>query len=112
MMESTTTMAAAGSAVDAATLTEALRRTAANHPDIVAVRTPDDGVSLSWADLLERVDALAGGLAKLGVGRGDRIAIMLGNRPEFHIADLAVATLGATPFSIYVTYPAEEIEFL
>jgi len=111
-MDSSTTMAAAGSAVDAATLTEALRRTAANHPDIVAVRTPDDSVSLSWAELLERVDAVAGGLASLGVGRGDRIAIMLANRPEFHIADLAVATLGATPFSIYVTYPAEEIEFL
>ena len=111
-MDSSTTMAAAGSAVDAATLTEALRRTAANHPDIVAVRTPDDSISLSWAELLERVDAVAGGLASLGVGRGDRIAIMLANRPEFHIADLAVATLGATPFSIYVTYPAEEIEFL
>jgi long-chain acyl-CoA synthetase len=105
-------LGATGSACDPETLTEAVRRTAANHPDIVAVRMPDDGVSLSWAELLERVDALAGGLAKLGVGRGDRIAIMLSNRPEFHIADLAVATLGATPFSIYVTYPAEEIEFL
>jgi long-subunit acyl-CoA synthetase (AMP-forming) len=37
---------------------------------------------------------------------------MLANRPEFHIADLATMTLGATPFSIYVTYPATEIEFL
>ena len=37
---------------------------------------------------------------------------MLSNRPEFHIADLAAVTLGATPFSIYVTYPADEIEFL
>ena len=111
-MESTTTMAAAGSAVDAATLTEALRRTAAHHPEIIAVRTPDDAVSLSWGDLLERVDALAGGLAKLGVRAGECVAIMLANRPEFHVADLAVATLGATPFSIYVTYPADEIEFL
>ena len=34
---------------------------------------------------------------------------MLGNRPEFHIVDLAAVTLGATPFSIYTTYPAEEI---
>jgi long-subunit acyl-CoA synthetase (AMP-forming) len=111
-MESTTTMAAAGSAVDAATLTEALRRTAANHPNIVAARTPDDSVSLSWAELLARVDALAGGLAKLGVHRGECVAIMLANRPEFHVADLAMATLGATPFSIYLTYPADEIEFL
>jgi long-chain acyl-CoA synthetase len=111
-MESSTTMQAAGSAVDSATLTEALRRTAADHPELVAVRTPDDAVSLTWAELLERVDALAGGLAKLGVARGDCVALMLGNRPEFHLADLAAVTLGATPFSIYVTYPAPEIEFL
>ena len=37
---------------------------------------------------------------------------MLSNRPEFHLADLAAATLGATPFSIYTTYPADEIEYL
>jgi long-subunit acyl-CoA synthetase (AMP-forming) len=96
----------------AVTFAQAVRATAANHPEIVAIRTPDDAVSLTWAELLERVDALAGGLAGLGVGHGDCVALMLGNRPEFHIADLAAVTLGATPFSIYVTYPAPEIEFL
>ena len=111
-MESGTIAAAARRAVDAPTLTEALRRTAANNPEIVAVRTPDDSVSLTWAELLERVDAVAGGLAKLGVASGDTVAIMLGNRPEFHIVDLAAVTVGATPFSIYVTYPAQEIEYL
>jgi long-chain acyl-CoA synthetase len=111
-MESSTITAAAGKAVDAPTLTEALRRTAANHPDIVAVRWPDDSVSLTWSELLGRVDAVAGGLAKLGIGRGDVVAIMLANRPEFHITDLAVVTLGATPFSIYTTYPPEEIRYL
>jgi long-chain acyl-CoA synthetase len=111
-MESSTITPAAGRAVDAPTLTEALRRTAANHPDIVAVRWPDDSVSLTWAELLERVDSVAGGLAKLGVKRGDTVAIMLANRPEFHIVDLAAVTVGATPFSIYTTYPAEEIEYL
>src|SRR5207302_1330159 len=68
-MESSTTTSLSGSAVDAPTLTEALRRTAANHPEIVAVRTPDDSVSLTWSQLLDRVDALAGGLVKLGVRR-------------------------------------------
>ena len=111
-MESSTIAASLGRSADAPTVTEALRRTAANNPDIVAVRTPDDSLSLTWSALLERVDAVAGGLAKLGVGRGDTVAIMLGNRPEFHIVDLAAAMLGATPFSIYVTYPAEEIRYL
>lgn len=111
-MASSTTMTSAGQAVDALTLTEALRRTAADHPDICAVRTPDDSISLTWAQLLARVDAIAGGLAALSVQRGDCVAIMLANRPEFHLVDLAAVMLGATPFSIYVTYPAEEIEYL
>jgi long-chain acyl-CoA synthetase len=111
-MESSTISPAVGRAVDAPTVGEALRRTAANHPSIVAVRTADDSVSLTWSELLRRVQDVAGGLAKLGVGRGDTVAIMLGNRPEFHVVDLAAAVLGAIPFSIYLTYPAEEIRYL
>jgi long-chain acyl-CoA synthetase len=111
-MDPSTTIAPAGRAADASTVTEALLRTAAEHPDLVAFRTRDDGASLTWSQVADRVQALAGGLATLGVGRGDCVALMLSNRPEFHIADLAVAMLGATPFSIYTTYPAGEIEYL
>ena len=111
-MESSTISPAVGRAVDAPTLGEALRRTAINHPDIVAVRTVDDTVSLTWSELLRRVEDVAGGLAKLGVGHQDTVAILLGNRPEFHVVDLAAAMLGATPFSIYETYPPEDIRYL
>ena len=99
-------------ATSAATIAEAFRITAAEYPDRVAVRTKDDETSLTWSELRDRVDALAGGLARLGVERGDKVALMLLNRPEFHIADLAVMTLGATPFSIYATYTREQIEYL
>jgi long-subunit acyl-CoA synthetase (AMP-forming) len=81
-MESSTMTPVGARAVDAQTVAEAFRRTAANHPDVVAVRTADDNVSLTWAELLGRVDAVAGGLAQLGVKRGDTVAIMLGNRPS------------------------------
>lgn len=111
-MEGSTIPAATPQAVDAATLGEALRRTAAAHPDLVAVRTLDDAVSLTWSELRARVDALAGGLAGLGVGRGDNVALMLSNRPEFHLADLAVVTLGAAPFSIYLTSSPEQIRYV
>src|SRR5215218_5808694 len=107
-----TLAAKARRAVGARTMTEAFRLTVEDHPDRVAVRTKDDEVSLTWAQLRDRVDALAGGLAKLGVGRGDTVALMLGNRPEFHIADLAVMTLGAAPFSIYPTFTAGQIAFV
>ena len=86
-------MSVVSRAVSAATLAEAFRITATDFPDRLAVRTKDDEVSLTWGELRERVDALAGGLAALGVKRGDTVALMLSNRPEFHIADLAVIGL-------------------
>ena len=98
--------------VKARTMAEAFRLTAEDYADTVAVRTRDDSVSLTWAQLRERVDALAGGLAKLGVRRGDTVALMFSNRPEFAIADLAVMTLGATPFSLYQTLSPEQIQYV
>jgi len=46
------------------------------------------------------------------VQRGDSVALMLGNRPEFHIADLAAMTLGATPFSIFQTFTPDQVAFI
>src|SRR5215211_4598028 len=93
----------------ASTMTEAFRLTVEDNADRVAQRTQHDEVRLTWAELRDRVDALAGGLAGLGVRRGDTVALMLGNRPEFAIADLAALTLGATPFSIYQTFTPAQI---
>jgi long-subunit acyl-CoA synthetase (AMP-forming) len=102
----------ATTAAEATTLAQAFRLTADNYGDQVAVRTLNDEISWTWGELRERVDALAGGLAKLGLRRGDTAALMLGNRPEFHLCDLAVATVGATPFSIYQTYAPNQIEYV
>jgi long-chain acyl-CoA synthetase len=101
-----------GPAVTAQTVAEAFRTTAAQRADDVAIRTKDDAFTITWGELRERVDALAGGLAKLGVQRGDTVALMLSNRPEFHLCDLAAMMLGATPFSIYNTYSPEQIGYL
>ena len=99
-------------ATDAKTMAHALRMTAAEHADVLAVRTSDDSIRLTWSELLVEVDRLAGGLRKLGVERGATVALMMGNRPEFHIADLAVVTAGGTPFSIYQTYTAEQAKYV
>jgi long-chain acyl-CoA synthetase len=111
MGESTAEVASASRAAQAATIAEALRLTAADHPDRVAMRTRDDEVCLTWAELRDRSDALAGGLARLGVTRGDTVALMLANRPEFAVADLAVVTLGAAPYSIYATSSPDQIAY-
>jgi long-subunit acyl-CoA synthetase (AMP-forming) len=101
-----------GTAVGAPTLAHAFRVTAAARADEVAIRTKDDAFTITWGELRERVDALAGGLSRLGLQRGQTLALMLTNRPEFHICDLAGLMLAATPFSIYNTYTAEQIEYL
>ena len=97
---------------EATTIAAAFRITARERPDAVAVRTRSGDQQLTWSELLTQVDALAGGLRALGVERGSTVAIMLDNRPEFHVADLAVVTAGGTPFSIYQTYTADQIQYI
>jgi len=99
-------------AFSASTLCEAFQLTSAERADQVAVRSHDGAVALTHARLAERVSALAAGLAGLGVERGDRVALMLTNRPEFHLVDTAAMHLGAVPFSIYNTSPPAQIAYL
>ena len=94
------------------TLCAAFQVTASEHPDRVALRTKADDFSMTWGEYAEKVRGLAAGLAGLGLGRGDTMAMLLTNRPEFHWVDVAAMHLGATPFSIYNTYSAEQIEYL
>jgi long-chain acyl-CoA synthetase len=98
--------------LDGRTTCEAFQATATAHPDRVAIRTRGDEFVCSWADYAERVREIAAGLAAGGVSRGDTVALMLTNRPEFHFADSATTHLGATPFSIYNTYSPDQIEHL
>ncbi len=99
-------------AARAATIAEAFRITAGERLDDVAIRTKGDAFTITWGELRERVDALAGGLHELGLRRGQTLALLLSNRPEFHVCDIAGMMLGAAPFSIYNTYTAEQIAYL
>ena len=59
-------------------------------------------------EVAKRVAGLAKGLQALGVGKGDRVALMCGNRPEWHIVDFAVVHLGALDVPIYPTLMAAQ----
>ena len=100
---------AADAALAARTLCEAFQITAAANAARPALRSPDGSFELTWAGYAERVRAIASGLAALGVGDGGTVALLLANRPEFHLVDTAALHLGAAPFSIYHTNPPEEI---
>ncbi len=114
-MESTTAAGTAGwprALTEAETLCEAFQITAAERAGEVALRTRGDATSIAWGEYAARVREYAGGLAGLGVGRGDTLALMLVNRPEFNLLDGAAMHLGAVPFSLYNTSSPEQIEFL
>ena len=72
----------------------------------------DEERSISWSEFAARVARIAGGLAKLGLGRGDTVAMMMNNRPEFFVCDMAAVSLGAAPFSIYQTSSPEQIQYV
>jgi long-chain acyl-CoA synthetase len=80
--------------------------------DGLAIRDEARDTELSWNDVRGLIHRIAGGLAKLGVAKGDTVAIMLNNRWEFIPCDLAAVSLGAVPFSIYQTSAPEQIEYL
>jgi long-chain acyl-CoA synthetase len=101
-----------GAALDAATLCEAFQITATENAERIALRTPGAATELTFAEMAVRVKNIATGLHELGVRRGDTVALMLLNRPEFNLCDCAAMHLGATPFSIYNTCSAEQITHL
>jgi long-subunit acyl-CoA synthetase (AMP-forming) len=78
----------------------------------VAIRDEAREKEFSWDELRDLVHRIAGGLAKLGLDRGDTVAIMLNNRWEFIPCDLAGVSLGAIPFSIYQTSAPEQIQYV
>lgn len=58
---------------------------------------------ISWREMAQEVRETASGLLSLGVARGDRIAIMAYNRPQWLVADIAIMSVGAITIPIYHT---------
>ena len=63
-------------------------------------------------DYADQVARAAAGLAEFGVGAGERMLLMMRNRPDFHWFDAAAQFLRATPVSIYNSSSPEEIQYL
>jgi long-subunit acyl-CoA synthetase (AMP-forming) len=99
-----------GDPLDAATVAGAFQRTVARHPDKTAIQTLDGSVRYTWSELADRVRRTAAGLASFGIGHGDTVAIVLPNTIDCHVVDYAAVHLGAVPFAIFNSAPAEQIE--
>jgi long-chain acyl-CoA synthetase len=67
---------------------------------------------ITHTQLKERVVHASLGFRELGVGPGDRIAILSENRPEWAIADYASLLVRAADVPVYPTLPARQIEYI
>ena len=81
-------------------------------PRVITYREGSTWKSISSKDLYSRVAATAKALQIYGVKKGDRVAILSENRPEWAIADYAILALGAVVVPIYTTLTPEQISFL
>src|SRR3954470_11859622 len=68
------------------------------------------GASISWSQLAQLSDACASAFHALGIRRGDRIALLLPNCPQFSIAQFAAWKLGAIVAPLNPTYTEHELE--
>jgi long-chain acyl-CoA synthetase len=73
--------------------------------------TPEGQRVLSTGEFFDRTARLAAGLEKIGIGRGDRVMLLSDNRPEWHMADLAVADLGGVDTPVYGTLNSAQVAF-
>jgi long-chain acyl-CoA synthetase len=96
------------------TLPKLLRERAGLHPRRVALREKEFGIwqRVGWADYLGHVRRFCLGLVALGVGRGDKVAILSENRREWLYAELGAMAAGAVGVGVYPTSPANEVRYV
>ncbi|HSV83184.1 MAG TPA: long-chain fatty acid--CoA ligase [Ramlibacter sp.] len=96
------------------TLPQMLRWRARHEPAATALRRKSLGIwqGISWRDYDQSAREAAMGLHKLGLRRGDRIAIAAEGVPEWFFADLGAEMLGMEVVGIYPTNPWNELQHI
>jgi long-chain acyl-CoA synthetase len=96
------------------TIVHRFRARAARQPRRTAMRHVVDGrwETLTWSDYATAVAETAVGLMALGVEPGDRVGILARNRPEWHIADLAIMSAGAVTVPVYPTSSSSQVAYV
>src|SRR5687767_13703829 len=100
--------------MDADTLPKLLMSNAERLGDRVALREKQFGIwqTVNWGQFSQHVRDFGLGLHALGLRRGDKVAIIGDNRPEWLYAELAAQAIGAISVGIYQDSAAEEVKFI
>jgi long-chain acyl-CoA synthetase len=113
-MEVQTAATLTGAATGSKTLADLVLLAAKKHAKLVALRHKegDEWVDVSYEELGKIVKEVTLGLAAIGLGPGDKIAILAHTRPEWTHSDFGVLCLGATTVPVYQTNSAEECQYV
>lgn len=99
-------------ALDAGDLCAAFASTASRQRDDIALRSSDGSVELTWHEFDVHMREVAGGLSALGIAHGGTVGLLLTNRHEAAVVDMASIHLGAVPVSFYNSSSANQLGFL
>ncbi|MCB0992293.1 MAG: AMP-binding protein, partial [Acidimicrobiales bacterium] len=85
-----------------------------DQPDRVALRyrDGDEWRTIDWGHYGQAVETAAAGLIGLGIEPGDRVGLLSANRPEWHIADLAILSAGAVTVPVYPTSSSSQAAYV
>ncbi len=98
---------------DASSLVDAFTFHVSDHPNRPHIKiwfSEEEETVFTYADLHQQALSLGGAMTDLNVGRGDRVAIMLGTSPEFFISFMATLYVGAIPVPIYPPFRPSQVE--
>ncbi|MGZ3873217.1 MAG: AMP-dependent synthetase/ligase [Mucilaginibacter sp.] len=85
------------------------------HPDthtFMSHKVDDRWVDISYQQALEKIDAISAWLLDIGINKGDRLALIIENGPDYIYYDQALQQIGAVNTSIYPTLAEAEIEYI
>ncbi len=104
------------SVADKKTVPCLIRNVVANiHPDshtFLVHKVNDEWVNISYREALEKIDAISAWFLEIGIKKGDRLALIIENGPDYIFYDQALQQIGAVNTSIYPTLSEAEIEYI
>ena len=101
-------------AVPGRTLTEVFTNRVAKTPDSVAMKVKDgaEWKPITYREYDTQAREVANGLIALGVGKGDYVGLLSGNRPEWNITDVGILLSGAVSVPVYVTNSPAQVSYI
>ncbi|BCB75633.1 AMP-dependent synthetase/ligase [Phytohabitans flavus] len=100
-----------GQVVAGRTLLHAFHDNARDHPDLPALKWRDgtQWSSFTWREYRAEVEAATLGLVEVGVRPGDRVGVLMSNRPELAVADLALLHARAVPVCLFDSFTGAQL---